>query len=232
MTANEPSTRWVTFDCYGTLIDWESGMRSAVESVAPSRADRLLSTYYRLEPGVEATTPFLVYRRVLTETLRLAAEREGIELSEGGERVLTETLPDWPMFPDTVPALESLRRDGWKMGILSNVDRDLLADTLARTLPVSFDAIVTAEEVRSYKPALGHFRRFAADHDAGPGNWVHVGCSVFHDMRPARRLGVPAVLIDRDSRYEDTGGAAAVLPDLSELRNTLERILPEESRVP
>jgi len=231
MTKDDLSRRWVTFDCYGTLIDWETGMQAAVESVAPGLAEKLLAAYHRLEPEVEDSDEFLAYRQVLTETLQLAAGREGVELPEGGERVLAETLPDWPAFPDTVPALEALRRDGWRLGILSNVDRDLVAGTLDRTLPVSFDAVVTAEDVRSYKPHLGHFRRFAGDHDAGPGNWVHVGCSVFHDMRPAGALGVPAVLIDRDGRFEDVGGASAVLPDLVGLRTTLGRILPEESRV-
>jgi 2-haloacid dehalogenase len=222
--------RWVTFDCYGTLIDWESGMRAAVGSVAPSSSeDRLLAAYHEIEPELEGATPFLAYRRVLTEALRLAAEREGIELPEGGERVFAETLPDWPIFPDTVPALEALRRDGWKLGILSNVDRDLLGGTLDRTLPVTFDAAVTAEDVESYKPGLAHFERFAADHCADPGSWVHVGCSVFHDMEPATRIGVPGVLIDRDGRFREAGGAVAVLMDLSGLPVALGGVMAKGS---
>lgn len=224
--------RWVTFDCYGTLIDWESGMRAAVESVAPKGSeDRLLAAYHATEPEVEDTTPFLAYRRVLTESLKLAAEREGIELPEGGERVFAETLPDWPAFPDTVPTLEALRRDGWKLGILSNVDRDLLDGTLARTLPVAFDAAVTAEDVESYKPGLGHFERFAADYGADPGNWVHVGCSVFHDVEPATRVGVPGVLVDRDGRFREVGGAVAVLAGLSELPAVLGGVMTKGSPV-
>ncbi len=100
--------RWATFDCYGTLVDWLGGMRAALQEIAPDEAERLLRAYHELEPAVQGEH-FRRYRDVLAETLRRAAEREGVVLPPGGEHALAETLPSWPAFDDVVPALNSLR---------------------------------------------------------------------------------------------------------------------------
>src|SRR5436305_9065563 len=109
---------WATFDCYGTLIDWERGMRQALEAILPGDAPRLLAHYYQIENQVEVELPFRSYRNVLAETLRRTARKVGIPLASGAEHVLAETLPDWPAFPDVGPALRALRAAGWKLAIL------------------------------------------------------------------------------------------------------------------
>jgi 2-haloacid dehalogenase len=121
--------RWATFDCYGTLVDWRGGMRRAIASVAPGDADRLVVAYHEVEHEVQAER-YRPYREVLTESLRRAAAREGVELAPGGERVLADTLPDWPVFDDVAGALGRLHEGGWWVALLSNVDDDLLEGTL------------------------------------------------------------------------------------------------------
>jgi len=208
--------RWATFDCYGTLVDWHAGISTAVESVAPGRGSEVLAAYHRLEPIVEAEQPFRRYRDVLRETLSRAAAELGVSLPAGGDDVLGATLPDWPVYRDVGDALSRLRASDWRLAILSNVDRDLIAGT-ARRLPAAFDLVVTAEDVRSYKPAPGHLRRFQELTGASPERWVHVAGSVFHDIAPARAHGVPGVYITRVPEKEDARPAEAMLPDLRAL---------------
>jgi 2-haloacid dehalogenase len=215
---------WATFDCYGTLVDWQNGMRQALETVIPDDVARsLLAHYYEIEKEVEAEQPFRSYREVLAETLRRAAARTGITLAPGAEHVLADTLPDWPVFPDVGPALQTLRAEGWKLAILSNVDRDLIAGTL-RVLPVPFDDVVTAEDVQSYKPSLNHFRRFRDKNQVADENWVHVARSYFHDIVPASQLGIARVWINRDGEEAPAPLATVVLPDLRNLAPTLQQL--------
>jgi len=214
----------VTFDCYGTLVDWEQGMARALERVAPGQAHALLPAYYALEFEVEAERPFRSYREVLAETLLRAADRVGVRLARGGEHVLAQTLPEWPIFADVVPALRAVQQAGWQRGILSNVDRDLIAGTLEH-LPVSFDDVITAEDVQSYKPAPEHFRRFQERRGADLTAWVHVAQSMQHDVLPTRQLGIRCVWINRRGEAWDPRPAAAVLPNLDALSETLEGLL-------
>jgi 2-haloacid dehalogenase len=216
------SDRWVTFDCYGTLVDWESGMRAALRSVVGDRADAVLATYYQVEPDVQLEG-FRRYREVLALALERAATAHGLPLDESQRDVLGATLPEWPVFEDTGPALRTLRRDGWRLGILSNVDRDLIDGTLP-ALRADVDLVVTAEDVRSYKPALGHFTDFQRQTGVGPGRWIHVACSLFHDVEPAARLGVPSVWIDRDGRARDPR-PALTLGGLADLPERLEALV-------
>jgi 2-haloacid dehalogenase len=212
--------RWASFDCYGTLVDWRAGIASAVERVAPGRSAQLLPLYYRHEAAVQAEG-FRPYREVLAESLRRAAGEAGVHLPAGGEAVLAETLPDWPVFPDVGPALSALREGGWRLAVLSNVDPDLFAGT-RRRLPVPIDVLVTAADVGSYKPAPAHFQRFRQT--SRPARQVHVAQSYFHDIIPAHGLGIAAVWINRLGEREDESIAAAVLPDLKTLPHTLERL--------
>ncbi len=188
----------ITFDCYGTLIDWETGIRTAFSDAASCDGVVLddaavFAAYAEIEPGVEAET-YRRYRAVLAETARRVGERLGWVLSEERSRFLPDSLPHWPPFPDTNPALESLAVAGYRLGILSNVDDDLLAGTL-RHFSVLFDLLVTAQQVSSYKPALGHF--LAARDRIGQRRWIHVAQSYFHDVVPARALGIPVAWINR-----------------------------------
>jgi 2-haloacid dehalogenase len=215
--------RWATFDCYGTLIDWEEGMRQALETILPGNSSRLLEHYYEIEKEVEAEQPFRSYRNVLAETLRRTARKTGIGLASGAEHILSQTLPDWPVFPDVVPSLNALRAVGWKLAILSNVDRDLIAGTL-RVLTVPFDDVVTAEDVRSYKPSLNHFHRFRDKNQVADDHWVHVARSYFHDIVPASQLGIQRVWVNRRGDAAPGPLATVTLPDLSNLPSTLEQL--------
>ena len=187
----------VTFDCYGTLIDWEGGISAAFREEAERRgaqapdAAALLHLYHEIEPALQVG-PFRSYREVLTLVAGRIAERLGWPAGDDG--FLPESLPSWPPFEDTNPALAALRSRGYRLAILSNVDRDLLDGTM-RHFPVSFDFVITAADVRAYKPAEEHFR--AGRERAGPDRWVHAAQSWFHDVVPARRLGIPVVWVNR-----------------------------------
>jgi 2-haloacid dehalogenase len=137
--------------------------------------------------------------------------------------VLAETLPGWPVFEDVVPALNNLRAGGWRLAILSNVDDDLIAATLSR-LEVPVDIVVSAELIRSYKPALGHFETFRRESGVAEGAWVHVAQSLFHDIAPARRLGLPSVWVNRQDEA-NPGTATVTLPTLGRLAETLEPLV-------
>jgi 2-haloacid dehalogenase len=213
--------RWVTFDCYGTLVDWLGGMRAALARVALAQSETLLRAYHELEPNVQAEQPFRRYRDVLTETLARAAKTKGVTLEEPGASVLADTLPDWPVFPDVAGGLEGLRAAGWRLAILSNVDDDLLDGTRKR-LPVPIDMAITAEQVGAYKPATRHFVAFRER--AKPDVWVHTAQSRFHDMVPAGRLGVPRVWVNRLDEPDPGGAADAVIPGLDDLASTVERV--------
>lgn len=215
---------WVTFDCYGTLIDWRTGMTEALEPVAPKRSAELIETYHEFEPLVQAEKPYRRYRDVLAEALGRTADRLGVSLTGAQLGVLAETLPSWPAFADSVESLNRLRAQGWQLGILSNVDDEMIEQTLAGPLPVPFDEVVTSEQVGSYKPADGMYDEFLRRRRPSIGEWVHVGMSVFHDCEPAHQRGFKSVLIDRSEVPVDPGCADRVLPDLTGLAETLREI--------
>ncbi|PYM28634.1 MAG: haloacid dehalogenase type II [Candidatus Rokuibacteriota bacterium] len=196
----------LTFDCYGTLIDWERGIGDAFEAAA--RADgvsldrtAVLRTYHEIEPAIE-TDRYRPYREVLTLSAQRVAERLGWPLAAGRAAFLAESLPSWPPFADTNAALQRLAGAGYRLAILSNVDDDLLAGT-RKHLGVSFEFVVTAEQVGSYKPAPVHFTT-ARQRIAG-ARWLHVAQSWFHDVQPAQALGIPIAWINRRQQRRTDG---------------------------
>jgi 2-haloacid dehalogenase len=216
--------RWATFDCYGTLIDWEGGLRGAYGSVWPQAdPERLLSLHHLVEPRVQEH-PELSYREVLARCLAAVASIEGFEVPGGREDALAESLPSWPPFPEVPAALGELRDRGWRLAILSNTDPDLLAASVA-AIGVPFDALVTAAEIGSYKPAPAHWERFFADTGAARDRHVHVAASLFHDIEPAARLGLTSVWINRLGESSDLPRATE-LPDLGGLPQILEELAP------
>lgn len=217
--------RWATFDCYGTLVDWRSGMISALESIAPGRSGKLLESYHQVEPIIQSE-PFRPYKEVLAEGLRRSASGVRVDVSAQDCEIFGRTLASWPVYSDVGPALSALHASGWKLAILSNVDRDLIAGTLA-SFPVSIDLVVTAEDVGSYKPALGHLNRFMEKSRVDRSRWVHVAVSMFHDISPAAKLHVKGVYVPRDGEREDTRDAQAMLPDLKPLPAVLEALVPD-----
>ncbi|MBA2298698.1 MAG: HAD-IA family hydrolase [Actinobacteria bacterium] len=216
-------SRWATFDCYGTLIDWNAGIGGVLERLyGAEQAPGLLRRFHELEPDVQAER-YRSYAEVLTLTLERLANDVGYGIPEGQSGVLPRSLPDWPPFPEVPEALAELRSRGWSLAILSNSDRDLIAAS-QKKLGVPFDLVVVAEDVRSYKPEHGHWRRFdelTADRE----HHVHVAASLFHDVAPARELGLKSVWINR--LEEDSAYAPDVeLPDLSGLPDALDELVP------
>jgi 2-haloacid dehalogenase len=216
-------SRWATFDCYGTLIDWNAGIRGVLEGFfGAERAPGLLARYHALEPEVQAEA-YRTYAEVLTITLERVATEAGLPIPEGETGALARSLPDWPPFPEVPHALHELRERGWNLAILSNTDHALITAS-QKTLGVPFDIVVTAEDVGSYKPAHAHWRRFFELTTADRAHHVHVAASLFHDVAPARELALKIVWINRlgeDAEPEPD----RELADLATLPDTLEELV-------
>lgn len=208
--------RWLTFDCFGTLIDWRHGIQTTGELLFPGHGRQFLDSYIALEAEVENEGSFKRYRAVLTETTRRAARQLGLELKQDDATALVSTIPYWPPFGDVGPALAELRREGWKFALLTNCDRDIIALT-QRRLPASFDAVVTAEDVSAYKPSPAHFRLFQSTFGSSAGAWIHVAQSYFHDIRPTHELGISRIWVNRQGEKDDPSIADAVITGLAQL---------------
>ena len=212
-------TRWATFDCYGTLIDWNGGIRSELARVWPDEdADRLLRRYHDVEPEIEREEPSLSYREVMRRALAQLGE-----VPAGEEDALGRSLPGWRPFREVPAALQELRDRGWKLAILSNTDRDFIEASKLQ-LGVSFDETVVASEIASYKPARRHWDEFYARTGAERARHVHVAASVFHDIQPANELQLVSVWINRLGEISDTK-ATRELPDLEPLPETLDELV-------
>ena len=204
--------RLITFDCYGTLLDWQGGFRRILAPVAGERLEAVMEAFHAVEPEVERELS--LYKDVLREALARAAERAGVALPD--RDLLVDGWHTLEAFPDTVAALEELQAQGWKLGILTNCDDDLFESTRA-ALSVTIDRVVTAEQVGSYKPALGHFERFEAESGVAREDWVHAGVSWWHDMVPARDLGIRRVWVDREDSGHDASIVTARVPNMAAL---------------
>jgi 2-haloacid dehalogenase len=184
--------RWATFDCYGTLVDWNGGIGRELERLfGPDRSAQLLHAYHAVEPQVERESPGMSYRVVMATTLGRIAD-----VPAGEEDALGRSLPSWPVFTEVPKALEEARSRGWKLCILSNTDREFIDASMAR-IGVRFELAIVASEIGSYKPAHRHWEEFYARTSADPAGHVHVGASLYHDVAPARELGIQSVWINR-----------------------------------
>jgi len=211
--------RWATFDCYGTLIDWDAGIRAELARVfGEDRADELLERYHGVEPAIQREDPATPYRDVMTEAMR----RLGAPETE--EEHLTHSLPDWPPFPETQAALFEARDAGWRLALLSNTDRDLLDASIER-IGVPIDHTVVAGEIGSYKPAHRHWERFFTETGADRESHVHVAQSHFHDIVPANELGLRSIWINRLGERAEPPPTRE-LPDLTRLTDTLDELVP------
>lgn len=182
--------RWATFDCYGTLIDWNGGVGRELERLfGAARVPELLNRFHELEPELQREQPGASYREILTQVLpRLGP------VPAGEEDALARSLPSWRPFPEVQASLEEARGRGWKLAILSNTDRDFI-DASVQRIGVPFEFEIVASEIGSYKPDPGHWRAFAER--VTPDAHVHVAGSLFHDVAPATALGLPTVWINR-----------------------------------
>jgi 2-haloalkanoic acid dehalogenase type II len=188
----------ITFDCYGTLIDWNRGIGEAFQVAARTagvavEATRALAIYHEIEPQIQVAK-FRPYRAVLAEAAQRVAERLGWAMDDAAAQRFAASLPDWPPFPDTDATLKRLAAAGYTLGILSNVDDDLIQGTL-RHVSTPIHLIVTAQQAQSYKPAHGHF--LEARKRIGERRWLHAAQSLFHDVQPCNELGIAVVWVNR-----------------------------------
>ena len=204
----------LTFDCYGTLIDWEAGILQAVTANLPGAdrsADEVLETFARFESEEEAASPTTAYPEILARVYRRLAEEWSLEADERGAEVFGASVSDWPAFPDSAEALRILNRH-YRLVVLSNIDRVSFRAS-ERSLGVDFDFVFTAQDIGSYKPDPRNFD-FMLDRLATEGvsreRILHTAQSLFHDHVPASRLGLATCWIDR--RHENAGWGATMPP--------------------
>ncbi|HEY2327878.1 MAG TPA: HAD family hydrolase [Gaiellaceae bacterium] len=211
--------RWASFDCYGTLIDWDGGVRRELARVFGDDAvEEKFAQYHEVEPGLEADGT-MTYRQVMTEAMR------ALGAPAGQEHGLAEALPAWRAHPEVPHTLEELRRRGWKLAILSNTDVDFIAASQVQ-LGTVFDEVVVAQEIGSYKPAHKHWDEFFSRTRAPRAGHVHVAASYFHDIVPCNELGLVSVWINRLG--ETPSGSARPdreLSDLLDLPETLDELV-------
>lgn len=211
----------LTFDCYGTLIDWESGIITALAPLLgqlanPPARNGVLEAFARHEFALEAASPTLRYPELLARVHRKLAAEWGIAPDPAAEQRFGASVPDWPAFPDSASALADLKQH-YQLVILSNVDRQSFAGS-NRRLGVEFDAIFTAEDVGSYKPDPANFRyliEHLADRGIRKAEILHTAQSLFHDHAPAKRAGLASAWIDR---RHDAEGFGATMPPPAEAR--------------
>ena len=219
--------RWATFDCYGTLVDWNSGISGELDRLFGAfRGGQLLARYHVIEPRVQSEHPNWRYRDVMAAVLAELAAEQGLDLPEAESDALGRSLPGWPVFPEARTALSEAQRRGWQLVALSNTDRDFI-DASLRAIGVPFERAIVASEVGSYKPAHGHWRAFYESTGADRSRHVHVAQSYFHDIVPARDLGIPSIWINRLGERADRAPTRE-LPDLNGLAGALDEIIPPD----
>ncbi len=203
------SIQLITFDCYGTLIDWETGMLASLRPLffrdgrqVPDA--QLLERYGEIEAELEAG-PYLPYRQVLAQTVQEMGRRLGMEVSSARAAEFAESLVQWEPFADTVAGLRTLAKH-FRLGIISNIDDDLFSAT-QKKLQVEFDVIVTAQQVRSYKPSLENFQEALRRSKLKKEQILHAAQSVYHDIVPTNSLGIMNVWVNRPSIQPDVGVA-------------------------
>jgi 2-haloacid dehalogenase len=217
--------RWTTYDCYGTLVDWNAGIGAELERLIGGDRSELLRRYHELEPQVQAREPSLPYRHVMATVLcDIAAERR-VEVAESERDALGRSLPRWPVFPDVPDGLRELRARGWKLAMLSNSDRDLIEASI-QAIGVPFELAIVAGEIGSYKPGHRHWEEFFDQTGADRAGYVHVAQSHFHDIVPASELGLPSIWINRLGETGDPPPTRE-LPDLARLADTADELVPE-----
>jgi 2-haloacid dehalogenase len=209
----------LTFDCYGTLIDWETGILSALKPILEGHHrelsdDAILEHYAALEVQIESAE-YLPYKQVLQRVTQRLGSRLSFPLYPGEATALSDSFKHWPAFPDTVDSLKRLRTR-YKLAIISNTDDDLFAET-AKTLEVPFDYVITAEQVGSYKPSHRNFEHALKTIGLPKEKVLHCAQSVYHDVVPAKRLGIANVWVNRRAGKNGAGAtkAATEAPDLT-----------------
>ncbi|HMF91236.1 MAG TPA: haloacid dehalogenase type II [Candidatus Angelobacter sp.] len=221
------SIRLITFDCYGTLIDWETGMLAALRPMF-SRDGRtvpdaqLLEQYGEAEVELEAGE-YLPYRQVLARSVETMGRRLNVAISSEDGRRFAESLTQWEPFSDTVGALQVLAKR-FRLGVISNVDDDLFAAT-KKKLGVEFSVIVTAQQVRSYKPSLANFEEAVRRSGLKKEEILHAAQSMYHDVIPANALGIKNVWVDRPSARPGSGATRPAVAQPTAKVNSLAELV-------
>ena len=215
--------RWVTFDCFGTLVDWHTGFSAILRAFAGQRVGELLTAYHRLERALESERPHWLYKDVLASAVQRAADDIGLSIGDEDAKSLPRNWGSLPVFADVEPALAGLRAEGYRLAVLTNCDDDLFAQT-QKSFRLPFDLVVTAEQVKDYKPSHNHFRRFFRMSGVDMVDWVHVACSWFHDIAPAREYGLKRVWVDRDRTGQDPTDCARI-PNALSLVETVRQVM-------
>lgn len=199
---------WLSFDCYGTLVDWETGISNAVANALDAHDIRMskseiLALFAEVEPQIQQGGRYLEYRRVLRRVVAMMGIKLDVQFSESEMNCLVNTIGSWPVFPDTRDALRAMK-SRYNLAIISNVDDDLFAPT-AEALEVELDVVVTAQQCGSYKPDHRNFRTALERMGIQKERWLHIGESMYHDIAPANELGIASVWVNRGHGQE--GGA-------------------------
>jgi len=217
----------LSFDCYGTLIDWEKGILGALQPVFKAHNvnlldEQTLGLYADLEPEAQKEGQYVKYEEVLRKVVRQFGNTLGFMPSESELNCLASLLKDWLPFPDTVPALKTLKKN-IRLAVISNIDDDLFALS-AKRLRVEFDWIITAEQAKSYKPSRRIFEYAIKKIGYPPQRILHIAPSVYHDIIPAKAMGLSAIWVDRRKGQEDFGATRPAscdsdleVPDLKSL---------------
>jgi 2-haloacid dehalogenase len=217
-------SRWATFDCYGTLVDWNAGIAAELgRLLGESQRERLLSRYHEIEPRVQSEHPTWSYREVMAAVLSQIASEAGASLPDADKDALGRSLPRWPVFAEVPDALAEAHARGWRLMALSNTDRDFIEASIA-AIGVPFEGAVVASEIGSYKPGHRHWQAFYERTGANHDRHVHVAQSHFHDIVPAHELGIPSVWINR-LRERAEPAPSRELPDLNGLADVLDELV-------
>ncbi|KRT65196.1 MAG: haloacid dehalogenase, 2-haloacid dehalogenase [Candidatus Dadabacteria bacterium CSP1-2] len=221
-----PRFSLITFDCYGTLIDWESGMKNALRNLTKRRnisfdIESLPERYIEIELEIEKEG-YRKYKEVLGLGVRRLFEEKGIMLSSEEEKIFADSINTWPPFNETTEVLRKIK-EKYKLAILSNIDEDLIKHSI-KLIGVEFDGVITAEQVKSYKPSHGHWKRMMDVFKIPKENVLHVAASYVHDIVPAKELGFQAVWINRkDEKLKGSIKPDYEFRDLRPLVNFLEK---------
>jgi 2-haloacid dehalogenase len=219
----DAGTRWATFDCYGTLIDWNAGIAAELDRLLGDGSGRL-KRYHEIERRIQRERPEASYRDVMASVLAELASEAGTPVPPEERDALGRSLPGWPFFPEVPGALAEARSRGWRLAVLTNSDRDLI-DASVEAIGVPFDATVVASEIGSYKPAHEHWRVFFETTGANRARHVHVAQSHFHDIAPASELGLTCVWINRRGERGEPAPTRE-LRNLDGLADVLDELVP------
>lgn len=219
--------RWVTFDCFGTLLDWQAWLGALLAPLASDGDPGLNRAYLRHERLVEREAPFRSYKEVIVTACVRAAADLSVPLSPSVADALPKAWASMRLFEDVEGMLAELRLKGWRLGVLTNCDDDLFEIT-HRAFRTPFDLFVTSERVRAYKPARWHFRAFELMTGVTRRNWVHVGNSWYHDIAPARELGVRHLWLDREGAGEDAGSISIRVRSAEEIADAVEGLVDRD----